>query len=275
MSSLYSFDLPPECDVIQRNRTITTYYAQLYRSRPVLFKWAGMAAFASYHIGEKLQMWDWETEEIRTFSETCEKKNKSLEDDFQVIRIINNKIFLEIGSALLAFSQLDYETFRNQLVERKKDDLILNAFEKLNDARSKLKNGTPESEVSDLIWEANVEILWHEQSRVVQPLFDKLSTLFSGTMSLIASFDYTVNHKKTNWQLNSRFILFMLFRGLRMILRDGLPDVTNLEHRWRWISSDLLRKWKIAERRKKHLAEEINTLSSLEPRDLDLGRNSA
>jgi len=56
----YNFSLPPEDQVIKRNRTITTYYAQLYKQEPQLYKWAGMAAFASFHIGEKLQMWNWE-----------------------------------------------------------------------------------------------------------------------------------------------------------------------------------------------------------------------
>lgn len=98
----YSFDLPPEEEVIKRNRTITTYYAQLYQKEPVLFKWAGMAAFASFHIGEKLQLWDWEDSGIKSFTFTCNKESRSLEDDFQIIRVLNNQIFKEIGFIHLA-----------------------------------------------------------------------------------------------------------------------------------------------------------------------------
>lgn len=274
MDTLYRFNLPAESDVIKRNGTITTYYAQLYKSEPVLYKWAGLAAFASFHIGEKLKMWNWESQEIKSFSETCTKKNKSIEDDFQIIRILNNKIFLEIGSGLLAFSQLDFKTFKNQLVAKQKDEIILNAFEKLNQARTKLDDKASKDKVDKLIWEANVEILWHEQSKVVQPLFDKLSFVFSGTMSFIASFDYQVNHKKTNWKLSSRFFLFMIWKGFQILLKNrALPDVTNLDQRWFWISSDILKKWKIVEIDKFYISKEIDILSNLEIRKLTFDRN--
>lgn len=271
MNSLYSFNLPLENDVIKRNRTITTYYAQLYKEEPVLYKWAGMAAFASYHIGEKLKIWNWESKKIKPFSETCKKKNKTIEDDFQVIRVINNKIFLEIGTALLAFSQLDYKVFKDQLIKNQKDELIINAFDKLNKARILLQNNISEDDVNSLVWNANTEILWHEQSKVVQPLFDKLSFIFSGTMSFIASFDYRVNHQKTNWKLPSSFILFMILNGFKLLIKNGfLPDVTNLEHRWFWISSDVLKKWKIVEMDQEYMSGEINILCNLELRKLEI-----
>jgi len=89
----YSFNLPSEEQVIKRNRTITTYYAQLYENQPQLFKWAGMAAFASFHIGEKMKLWDWGKSGINSFTVTSRKNNLSIGDDFQVIRVINNRIF--------------------------------------------------------------------------------------------------------------------------------------------------------------------------------------
>ncbi|GAA0721339.1 hypothetical protein GCM10009430_22500 [Aquimarina litoralis] len=267
----YHFNLPPESDVILRNRTITTYYAQLYQREPSLYKWAGMAAFASFHIGEKLKIWDWEATPIKTLSETCKKKNKSLEDDFQIIRIINNKIFSEIGTALLTFSQMEYQVFRNQLILERKNELIIAAFDKLQEARIKMQNDTVDQETYDLVWEANLQILWHEQYKVVQPLFDKLSLVFSGAMSIIASFDYRIHHKQTNWRLASRFILFMFSKGFKVLLHNGiLPDVTNIKHRWFWISSDLFVKWKSAESNKQLITEEMQILSSLELRKLDI-----
>lgn len=228
-----------------------------------------MAAFASFHIGEKLRMLNWNDHGIKTFSETCNKKNRNIEDDFQIIRIINNKIFLEIGTALLRFRQLSYDTFRNELVSMQKSELILHAFDKLNDARIRLQNDSKNKDISNLVWHANIQILWHEQSRVVQPLFDKLSTVFSGTMSLIASFDYRANHKKSSWILSSRIIFFMISKGLKLLLKNGeFPDVTNLEHRWLWISLDLLKKWKTIEINDKYIIDEINYLSTLESRNL-------
>jgi len=43
--------LPPESEVIDRNKKISSLYAQLYLDNPDVFKWAGMASFASNHIG--------------------------------------------------------------------------------------------------------------------------------------------------------------------------------------------------------------------------------
>ncbi|MDC7998662.1 DUF2515 family protein [Gilvibacter sediminis] len=260
---LYQFKLPPEEDVIRRNRTITAYYAKMYRSEPKLYKWAGMAAFASFHIGEKLKLWNWHKSGIKTFSETCQKKNRNIEDDFQIIRIINNRIFMEIGSLHLAFSQLDYSLFKEQLIESKKHKIIIEAFEKLQ----KVKKDNYAKKSEELVWEANVEILYHEQSLVVQPMFNKLTSTFSSAMSLIASFDYTVNHKKTNWKLNSRFISFMLTKGFWVTKKQGyLPNVTNFKQRWFWITEDLLKKWQQIENKTNSVDEEIDYLLSFDNR---------
>src|SRR5262245_49474608 len=42
--------LTNEACVFHRNLEISAYYAWMYKLRPECFKWAGMAAFASYHV---------------------------------------------------------------------------------------------------------------------------------------------------------------------------------------------------------------------------------
>ncbi len=267
----YSFDLPPEENVIKRNRTITTYYAQLYQKEPQLYKWAGMAAFASYHVGEKMKMWNWDGSGIKPLSVTCNKKNRSLEDDFQIIRIINNKIFLEIGRLHLVFSQLDFPSFRSLLIREHKHDLIIRAFEELNEARVQLRRDGYSEAVNELVWKANTDLLWHEQSEVVQPLFDRLSDLFSQAMTLFATLDYKTNHQPTSRDTRSVFILYMLFNGLSSIRRKWLvPKVTNLEHRWCWISNSLLKKWRIVESDQDKVVKEMGFLTRMEDRNLVL-----
>jgi len=262
-TSLYKFNLPPEENVIRRNRTITTYYAKLYRSDPKLYKWAGMAAFASFHIGEKLKLWNWEKKGIKSFSNTCQKKNRSIEDDIQIIRILNNRIFLEIGTLHLAFSQLDYQVFKKQLIQLKKHKIIIEAFNKLHIAKTETNFQVSEK----YIWDANIKILYHEQSFVVQPMFNKLTTTFASAMSFVASFDYNVNHKKTNWKFSSRFILFMLTKGFSVTKKYGyIPAVTNFKQRWFWITEDLLNKWQDIEKNTSSVNKEIDYLSSLENR---------
>ncbi len=267
----YQFNLPPEESVIQRNRTITTYYAQLYQRAPHLYKWAGMAAFASFHIGEKLQLWDWQHTGIKTLSATCKKQNLTIEDDFQIIRIINNQIFAEIGGDHLGFRQMEFPQFKKQLVDRNRHPIIIAAFEKLHEANLQLESKGYTPTVQELIWEANTDILWHEQSEVVQPLFNKLSDLFSGAMTLFASFDYKINHHPTTWKAPSRFVLFMLFQGFHILKQEWqLPRVTKLQHRWHWILNDLLKKWKVVEANSTLIATEIDLLSKLEERNLIL-----
>ena len=85
--------LPSKEQVLERNQTITSNYARIYESCPELFKWAAMASFASFHIGEKMKLWNWEASGIRTFDDTCLRKNRTIEDDFQVIRVLNNAIY--------------------------------------------------------------------------------------------------------------------------------------------------------------------------------------
>jgi len=260
----YNFQLPPEEEVIKRNRTITTYYAQLYQQNPQLYKWAGMAAFASFHIGEKLKIWNWEKSGIKA-SPILKKKNRTIEDDFQVIRILNNKIFLEIGWKHLAFEQMPYETFKSHLTKKNKHPIIINAFEKLKNAKEQLSKNTDPYWINKIIWEANTEILWHEQSIVVQPLFDKLSTTFSKAMTLFASFDYKINHHQTRRITQSKFIFFMFLKGFKHLKENWfIPEVTNLTHRWFWISKDILEKWKTIESKQDIITAEIDFLAKLE-----------
>jgi hypothetical protein len=254
---------------MSRNRTITAYYAQLYQREPQLYKWAGTAAFASFHIGEKMKMWNWKKSGVKSFSFTCGKGSRNIEDDFQIIRIINNVIFTEIGWVHLAFAQMDFLAFQALLLEKGRHQIIIKAFEKLNKARELLKINGATIAIDDMIWEANTEILWHEQSEVVQALFDKLSGLFSGAMTLFASFDYKINHHQTNSIIRSRFILFMFFNGFDLIRKNWfVPELTDLQHRWHWILNDILKKWKIVESDGVLINAEIEILANIEVRNL-------
>ncbi len=270
MRPLYQFNIPDETEVIKRNRTITTYYALLYNQQPELFKWAGMASFASFHIGTKLKLWDWSKSGINNIS-FRDTKNKRIEDDFQIIRILNNKIFDEIGGLHLSFVQLNYDEFRSSLIHEKKHSLIVHAFDRLHYFRKRIRaNNFSKSDIQH-IWSANIDILWHEQSKVVQPYFDQLSSLFSRAMTLFASFDYNINHQKTDWKVASRFIFFMYFNGFNLIKNNGcVPSLVNLDHRWYWICNDLIKKWQKIESYDKRIMSEINFLSQLEDRKLTI-----
>jgi len=178
------------------------------------------------------------------------------------LRIVNNTIFDDIGWVHLAFCKMDFSDFKSLLSQEVHYQKMLPAFEKLNDIKEMMKQGDHINLNQNLIWEANSDILWHEQAAVVQPLFDQLSSFFSRAMTFCASFDYKINQNTTNWKTHSRFILFMLFNGFDMVKKTWLiPEVTNLQHRWFWIENDLLEKWKIAE------ADYINTNNKIKALD--------
>jgi len=66
--------LPKEEDVIARNKKISSMYAELYLEHPDIFKWAGMAAFASNHIGIGLIPYRFRQLELLDLSSSCRRR---------------------------------------------------------------------------------------------------------------------------------------------------------------------------------------------------------
>jgi len=55
--------LPLPCYINQRNQKITCIYATLYNQFPKMFKWAGMASFASHKVGLALRPFQFHQQE--------------------------------------------------------------------------------------------------------------------------------------------------------------------------------------------------------------------
>lgn len=253
--------LPLRDDVLERNKAITSEYSKMYRLNPKIYKWAGMAAFASFHMGEQMHTQDWKSSDIMNLEELCNKGINSQQENFQLIRIINNKIFNDIGWVHIAYCDERFEEFESMLSQEGNYDTILGAFQKLNRGRKLLDDRKYEKLGERLVWEANCDILWHEQADVVQPLFDQLSKVFSLGMTFCASFDYQINNTKTDWKTHSSFIFYMLFHGFDKVWKNGfVPDVTNLEHRWHWIDNKLLEIWKDTEGNKNGIMDKMEKL---------------
>ena len=89
--------LPPVDKVIERNKAISATYASIYDDNTLLFKWSGMAAFASYHIGLSLLPFKWVDFEMIDMKTAIERKRKGFKNDIQLIRLLNNRIFEDIG----------------------------------------------------------------------------------------------------------------------------------------------------------------------------------
>ena len=258
--------LPSSEKVSERNKAITVQYARMYELAPDMYKWAGMAAFASYHIGMSLIPFKWADLGVMELSEALAQKGKGFRIDIQLIRLLNNRIFDDIGWVHLAYldKTKGIEFLRDLLTDHPHYDSILKSFEKIEAGRQLLSSDQIAGE--QLIWEANTSILWHEQSAVVQPIFDQLGPAFARAMSLCASFDYKVSHVKTDWRTHSSFIMFMLFNGFSKVRNTGfMPIVTNLDHRWHWIENRLLEIWKNTDKTDKDLFNKLMQLERLYP----------
>ena len=95
--------LPPEEDVVSRNHRITSIYAELYWSNRELFKWAGMAAFASHHVGLGLLAFKLNALQLLDLKTSCKKRK--LLSDLNLIRHLNNLIFDDIAWVHFAYRE--------------------------------------------------------------------------------------------------------------------------------------------------------------------------
>src|SRR5712692_10230726 len=123
--------LPPIGDVVERNLAITAAYAGWYLRGHTLFKWAGMAAFASHHVGMAFRS----------------AALRAIIPDLDRIREVNNLIYDDIGWAHLAYQTggiaaieeaLRPETARERRAGRPAGNIMLEAFRSIERGRRQI-----------------------------------------------------------------------------------------------------------------------------------------
>jgi len=217
-----------------RNKLINRAYAEMYFSDPDTFKWSGLAVFASHSIGKKLELLQ------------------------SVSRISLSTLLLSFGTALpmwLASSQLKYlhkvvaqgnldiymDIFWVHLAYREggieelekiyqQGDLPLQVFR----GWQKLDEGK-KTQNQDLIWEANVDLLRHEQEDIIQPvLYDgKQNELLWETISITHGIFGTLVASPVPEETRS--------------FRDCMPgaNLAIFEDRWQWCTEDIMPRWRV------------------------------
>ncbi len=212
--------------VFHRNLEISALYSGLYLRKPQHFKWAGMAALASYHVRDGLKLLTGLTDKTGRLSEKIGGRNWigiGL-DDVDVLRQTNNTIFSDIAWAHLAVALRGVEEFDEMIGAVPRYEGIGRAF----------------SQMETDVWLANLTILRHEQEAMVQPNFDKMSRSFSIVLSMGASMFYQdcgICQRKTN----GLFFLFMIVKRMGFLLRSrSFPKITDLDQRWEWIANSLV-----------------------------------
>ena len=206
--------------VFRRNLEISSRYASLYARLPAYFKWAGMAAFASYHV--RLALLPFRLDADRTgFVDIPHSlgRRKLLIEDVNTIRAINNGIFDDIFWAHLAYDGRE-DGSAPPLTPRSGAALRRRplGFEAIERGRRILEDPTARPEdrrrAEALIWEGNVQLLEHEQRALVQPNLDRLSCRFARLFSIGSALSFEVRGVRHEASYFTSFYLYALTRGV-------------------------------------------------------------
>ncbi len=256
--------LPPMERIVERNIAITAQYAAWYLQKPKLFKWSGMAAFASRQVGialafsemmhapDPVVMKEEPSDQgflfdpgrlfrsavnnlfsVPSFMHSLAARQLFLVD-LDEIRRGNNTIFADIAWAHAAY----LESGIGEIVKNcngEDDAYLLTGFRMIDDGARLLEKSGSEEEARKMIWNGNVLLLRQEQLNTLQPIFDAISQQGRIVVSFGSELDFSgaVENLKAS---------FSSFSGYFETLA-GIKSVTDREHRWQWIENDVLPLW--------------------------------
>jgi hypothetical protein len=236
--------------VFHRNLEISSRYAWVYKHLPAYFKWAGMAAFASYHVRLALLPFRLDTDrtgyvDIPRSLDRHRRHRPLVAEDVDTIRATNNAIFDDIFWVHLAYSSAEggIECVRTLLGAESHYAGLLAGFEAIDEGRrvleSRTASATARGLADDLIWAGNVQLLEHEQRAVVQPNFDRLSCAFARLFSMGSTLNFEVRGLRQEISYFTSFYLYSLTRGISF-RTHAWPRITRFDDRWRWIVTSIV-----------------------------------
>lgn len=256
---LFESNLPPETDVINRNKAISSIYADLYLKNTSIFKWAGMAAFASNHVGIGLIPYHMKGFELLDLSNSC--RHKGLTNDFNLLRHINNRIYEDIGWTHQAYLDGGIVLLRDLMKDHMHYNIMLKAWVALDNA---VHSDSDTIEQNQQIWLANAQLLRHEQEVVVQPMFDRFGALFKRILTLCASLDFNPNHFKTDIKYHSSFLWYSYSRQFGLLRESNfIPDLTSFNQRWNWLENRVVNNWIEHEQNNHDLESKIEVIRKM------------
>lgn len=207
-------------DLKKINEKITTAYAQLYLDSPQLFKWAGMAAWASAEVGGAMDLstsiWSKFADPTEIIAQSTWISSPEL---FQLLAVGNLSVFMDLYWQHLAYKYGGLEELSLLHKEGEIPDRVFDAWRLIDEGKL-----TGDSE---LIWAGNKALLKYEQETVLQ------NNVYNADRSL---------WEKTSKQVDSPM------PNHSVSFHDAVPggDFGNFEDRWKYISSSLLpafQKW--------------------------------
>ncbi len=142
---------------IQQNKKITAAYAELYKSDPKKFNWAGLAAFISAQVGKTLERLMYG------------QKSAEFQAMFSALAAVNQQVYLDVYWQLLAFQKgmAEIEALKKQ---NQISDLMYAAFKEIQAGNI----------------EAGIRMLTdYEQRYSVQKALEKADVMMPGVLDLL------------------------------------------------------------------------------------------
>lgn len=261
-NELLESELPPKERMTERNRAITAHYAGWYLKKPELFKWSGMAAFASHQVGVALGVAEMMHAPEKFASGSLQQDvgapfdlgrlfqqgvntllfipsymhsmaaQQLLLADLDQLQRGNNNIFADIGWAHALYLESGFNELEKNCGEQERE-YMYEGFRLIDEGAQLLKSGVEEERAQRMIWEGNVLLLRHEQINTLQPIFDAISPQGRIVVSFGSELDFSGGVKAS----------FSTYSGYFETL-TGMKSVTESRYRWAWIENDVLPAWK-------------------------------
>lgn len=209
-------------DYFEMNRRITSAYAEMYQSNPDVFKWAGMAAFASREVGNGMRQAQALRESGLPWIPFI--SDISGTEVLQALAQGNLGVYADIYWQHLAYQQGGIEEITRAFRAGELDPIAYEAWQKID--RGRRENN------QDLIWEGNTDLLRYEQRTVLQTqVYDPNRRLWQKMSSAPISWFQKINSPIPGDPNNFNSYV------------DG-GDIGSFEDRWRWISESMLPAWR-------------------------------
>ncbi len=256
--------LPPRTHYLARNRAITACYATWYLEEPWLFKWAGLAAFASEQVGVSLALFELirspnnllrvaplgPAEQNPVTSLYAQLLNLTLAlplalhdsvtrqlllNDLELIKQANDAIFADIGWAHLAYARGGLRAVEPHFRLPEQAELR-DAFRMLDEAVHLLGDPANYAAGCALMRQSAVVMIHHEQMGVLPPFLARMSDQGQIMASFGARLDF---EGSPDLAAHSWFSGY--FSPMDVVGRQR--SMANSADRWAWIEHDLLPKW--------------------------------
>ncbi len=222
----------PGALALNRNKVINKAYAELYLANPEIFKWAGLAAFASASIGEKMEVLA-AGNLLRVPALVASEKaanslnllSSAMDLAYNMIGRGNKAIYDDIYWQHLAYRDGGLAEMTALFEEGSLEPQLYLAWRMIDQG---WQTGDEE-----LIWSGNTLLLKYEQKEIIQPV------LYDGMLN------------QPMWKLVSK-----LHQTLGVLIASPVPEeqksfrdcvpggnLGNYEDRWKWCVEKIMPAW--------------------------------